>query len=319
MSIKVTLLVGSSLLVGASLLPSRSGGYYSGSVTKNAPSCGNCHRSAPGSASGFPAMNVAVTPSARSLTPGQSISVSTQVTGGQTASTKGGFASDANSGTFSAGSGTRLIGSSAIVHSNPDNRSWSYGYTAGTTPGVVQMYTVGLTANGDGNNGSEDFWAFHGFDQTATVSTPVRLYVNNAAGITPNGESCVGSFGNYPVLGAKEAPTVGNGSFAVEVHGAAPTSPITALLGLQIPPLDLGVIGITGCKLYVQPLLTVNGATGAGNAQRGEGVAVVPVPIPNNPSFRGSSLQIQVAIVDLAVGGRTLPITMTNALLVTVQ
>lgn len=315
---KLALLFGASIIVGATLLPSRSGGYYSSTVTRSAPSCGNCHRSTPGSASGFSALNVAVTPSARSLTPSQSITIATQVTGGQTTSGTGGFSSDVDSGAFSAGTGSRLVSSTAIVQSNSSSRSWTYGYTAGTTPGVVQMWVVGMTSNGNSTDDSGDFWAFHGSDQTATQSTPVRLYVNNASGVTPNGDACVGSYGNYPVLGARLAPTIGNANFAVEVYGAAPAAPVAMLLGQQIPPIDLGFIGITGCNLYVQSFLTLSGATGAGNAQRGEGVAIFPVPIPNAPVIRGARLQMQAAIVDVA-NGRRLPITATNGLLITVQ
>ena len=306
-------------LVLASLVVSSNNGRLPGStLARTMPSCGSCHASAPGG-SGI-AVNVA--PTARSLTPGQAISINTFMTGGAVNSKNwGGMTTYVTGGTFTAGANTRT-GSSGVdlTHSTQiNNRNWTYGYTAPTTAGLVQMFVVGLTADGNGGDNSADLWSFHNADATATTSTPLRLYVN-AIGVTPIGSACAGSYGQVPVLGAKEVPSVGNANFAIEVHGAAPSSPTLMLLGANAAwqPLDLGFIGVTGCKLLVDPLVTMAGMTGAGDAKRAEGVWTQPLAIPNDPGLVGGAFQIQVAIVD-ASNGRPTPLTLTNAIGIKVQ
>ena len=259
-------------------------------------------------------MVVDVAPSQRSLTPQQAITVQVKATGGQTASTRGGFAADATAGAFTAGTNTRIWQNGVgISHSSSSARSWSFGYTAASTPGLVQMFAVVNTVDGNGRNNNADHWAFHEFDTIQGGSTPVRMFVN-APGVTPRGTSCVGSFRNTPVLGSKTVPTVGNQSFAFEVHGTAPSAPAVLLLGAPLAaPLDLSAIGITGCNLYIQSAFSLNGVASAGNAQRGDGVINLPLPIPNDPSLRFGRFSTQVAIVDVQAS-RPLAITMTNAL-----
>lgn len=301
-------------------LPSMSTGMFIPGITRSAPSCGQCHAPTPGAATGFPRIAVSVQPTVRSLARGQSISVTVSAAGGQTASTQGGFACDATDGSFSAGANTAVVPpGGAITHSSPSARSWTFGFTAPTTTGVVSMYAVSNTVNGDTVNGPEDMWAFHGADQFDTNSTPVRLFVN-ANGIVNVGRSCAGSFGNVPVLGGALTPTVGNANFALQVHGAAPLAPVGLMLaGALLPfPIDLTFLGVNGCELYLNPLVTLNGATGAGNARYGEGSAVLPVPIPNNTGLRGGALHFQAYVFDTG-SGRSLPLTLTNALTVTFQ
>lgn len=303
-----------AVLLAVTQVRSKAGGIYHNSITRSAPSCGQCHRSSPGAPAGFPAVRADLAPAARSLTGGQSISVTLTALGGQSGS-RGGFAADASAGRFTAGSGTNLhANGSAITHDSPASRKWTFGYTAPATPGLVNLFAVVNTVNGNFKKDSGDFWAFHGADQTARTATPVRLFVN-AQGITPFGRSCVGSFGNVPVLGAARAPRVGEQAFAVELHGAAPSSPVALLVGANpnFKPIDLGPIGIAGCTLYVDVAATVTATTGAGNAQRGEGSARFPMPIPNNPWLRTVELQVQAAIVDLR-NGRRVPVTATNGL-----
>lgn len=299
-------------------LPSRSTGIYQNGITRSAPACGQCHRPSPGAAAGSPAVRVTVTPSARVLTVGQAITVAVAVSGGA-ASPRGGFACDADAGTFSAGANTTLAAAAtAITHANSSVRSWSFGYTAPAVPGPVELFAVANAVNGNGSNDAGDMWAFAGFDDTATVATPVRLFVN-AAGVTPFGTSCVGGFGNVPVFGSRQVPVLGNAGFALELRGAAPAAAVGVVLGAALPaPIDLAFLGVTGCQLLVDPSLVLTGATGAGNAQRGDGSATLPLPIPAQPILRNRTLRAQAFFTDPG-SGRPTPLTFTNGLAVTLQ
>ena len=304
--------------IAAASLFSRSAGIYHGSITRSTPSCGQCHRPAPGVPAGMPNLAVTLVPGARSLAANQATSMVIAATGGQTGSGLGGFAVDATGGNFAAGVGTRVhAGGAAVSHSRPGNRSWTIGYTAPGTPGLIDVYGVVNTVDGNGKEDDGDLWAFHGFDSASRTPTPVRLFVN-ATGVTARGQSCVGGYGNVPVLGAAVSASVGNASFGVELHGAAPASPVILLVGADPSfQFDLTGLGITGCTLYVNALLSIPGATSFGNAQRGEGSATVSLPIPNNPALRGASLQVQAVVVDVQ-SGRRIPVTLTNALSVRV-
>jgi hypothetical protein len=293
-----------------------------GVLNRQIPACGQCHRPFPGGLS----LDIDVVLSARSLTPGQAIQVTTTSTGGQSQpGLWGGFSSDVDAGTFSAGPNSRVgYNGRGVTHQaafQSNNRVWTYGYTAPAQPGPIDMFATVNTVNQDGRNDGSDFWGFHGYDAIELVPTPIRLYVN-ATGVVPVGDSCVGSYENFPVLGAQQVPSVGNSAFAVEVRGAAVQSPIVALLGPPSPPVDLGFLGASGCVLQVLPTFQLIGGTSAGVAIRSEGQAVLPMGIPNDNGLRGSSLSVQVAIVDVAAvaqGVRTLAVTLTNALAITVQ
>ncbi|MEZ5964651.1 MAG: choice-of-anchor V domain-containing protein [Planctomycetota bacterium] len=308
-----------ALLVLTIDLPSRSSGIYQNGITRGAPACGQCHRPTPGAAAGFAPVVVTVDPTARVLAPAQATNVNVSVAGGF-GSARGGFACDATAGIFSAGLNTALAaGGTAITHSNSSARTWSFGYTAPSTPGLVELYTVGNAVNGNNNNDNNDMWAFAGFDQAASTATPTRLYVN-APGVTAFGSACAGGFGNVPVFGARQAPTVGNAAFALELHGAAPNATVGVILGVTAfpVPIDLGFVGVPGCALAVDPLLVLNAVTGAGNAQRGEGTATIAMPIPARPILRNRTLRFQAFFTDVA-SGRPTPLTFTNGLAVTLQ
>lgn len=304
----------------ASTLSSFSTGLYSPQDPRVMPSCGSCHNAQPGASGGFPTMHVSLLPSARSLTPAQTLTVTVAATGGQTASTLGGFVADVTAGAFTAGTDTRThVAGRGISHNRRSPRSWTFGYVAPSTPGAVDMAAVVNTVNANGIRDSGDMWAFHGFDSTSTTGTAVQLFVN-AVGVAPFGEGCADGYGNYPVLGAKESPAVGNQAFAVEVHGAQPRSQIVLILGANpgFSKFDLGLAGATGCTLYVEPLAFFGARTGAGNAERAEGVAIAALPLPADASLRGGAFELQAAVLDGSTT-RPLPLTMTNALSVTVQ
>ncbi len=277
------------------------------------PSCGACHAATPG----MGGVDVDVVLSARSLTPGQAITVTTSASGGQTASTNGGFSSEVTAGTFSAGVSSRVgLAGLGITHQSSFTavRAWTYGYTAPTTPGPVLMYATCNTVNGDILPGPEDWWAFHGGDGLEQIPTPVRLYVN-AVRVTPVGDSCVGSWENHPVLGIQDAPNAGNANFAVELIGAAPFAPVVLMVGTPFPPIDLGFMGITGCTLHVNPVITINAATGAGNVKRAEGAARIGLPLA---AGLRAAVRVQAAFFDSG-NGRPLAMTVTNALDVVIQ
>lgn len=288
------------------------------SYTRSAPSCGTalCHTGTLGGNS----LKVATIPTARSLATGQAISITTNCTGGAVDPLNhGGLAVDVTRGTLRAGTGTSVnFTGRELSHTNRNSRTWTYGFTAPTTPGAVDLYVAVNAANGDGQE-FNDTWAFHGYDGTSTVSTPVRLFVN-ATGVTALGASCVGSFGQFPVLGADQVPSVGNANFKLELRGAAPAAPVALVLGANPAwtPLDLTPISIPGCTLYVDPLLTVSAQTTAGNAQRAEGTLSMSLPIPADPALQGRAFEVQFAIVD-ASNGRFAPVTMTNGLSIKIQ
>ena len=299
---------------GAGALPGFTGsaGTVPTDVTRALPGCGQCHRPSPGGN----LLDVDILPSARPLTPGQSISVTTTGTGGRPqAQNWGGFASDVTAGTFSAGPNSRVgNGGQAVTHQfafQSNNRTWTYGYTAPTAPGPVEMYA---NVDGDGQAGPADLWAFHGGDGLETTPTPMRLFVN-APRVQPVGDPCVGAFENFPVLGARTSPDQGNAAFAIECVGAAPNATFVLLLGTASPPIDLTVIGVNGCTLHVNSLVSLITATGSGVAKFADATATVPLPIPLGS--RGL-LRVQGAFLDVG-SGRSLPLTVTNALDLTLQ
>lgn len=316
---RLVLLAAPAIVAFSIDLRSSSRGMYFPGITTGLPSCGGCHLATPGAATGFPRISVSLQPSLRILTSGQSIQIALAASGGQTASTKGGFAMDASAGTFSAGANTAVVTpGTAITHSNSSTRSWSFGFNAPTAPGLVELYGVVNTVNDDHIAGDEDMWAFHGFDDAATEVTPVRLFVN-AGNVVALGVACAGSFGNVPVLGCPLPPSIGNQGFGVDLHGAAPSSVAALLLGVTafVPGVDLGLVGVPGCSLFVDPLVTVFASTSAGNAQRGEGSLSFGLPLPNDPNLRGATLHFQGLIVDTA-NGRPTPVTMTNGVSATI-
>jgi hypothetical protein len=291
-------------------------------------SCGQCHNAFPGG--GSPLLRVSVVVSRRAVQPGQAITITTSSTGGQTSIPPlvdvGGLCMDATAGTFVAGANTQVNpGATAITHqfaSLSNGRSWTYGYLAPNQPGPVELYCVVNTANGDGQP-TADVWGFNGFDGTAFRSTPVRLFVL-APGVTHLGDGCADGFGNWPVLGASQAPAIGNGNFQLELTGAQPNTLAFVLVAINPPgfvPLDLTPVGIPGCTAHVGNPFTNIVVTGPGQPQISEATASLTWPIPNLAALRGLSVQVQSCCIDqaaLAIG-RSLPLTWSNAIQVTVQ
>lgn len=282
--------------------------------------CGECHSGPTPST-----VVVNINPGVRTFPPLAKISMNTQVDGGlmQLGKEKwGGFLNEVTDGRFSsrAGSFATQVDPSGkfITHTFAfnGNRDWKYDYTAPANPGLIELYAAANTVNGDGLP-ENDMWGFHG-DTTGQVSVPVRLYAN-APGNTHHGDGCVGSFGNYPILGSKETPAIGNNNFAYEVHGAPVSTLGVMFIGVDPAfhvPLDF--IRITSCTLHVNPLVSLQiGTTAAGTTMRGDGTSVIPFPLPNDPALSGASIQTQVALID-PQNGRSIALTLTNALTTTI-
>ena len=299
---------GSGTIPGVSSIPS--------DAARNTPSCTGCHSGTVGASGAATSMTIAQV----SLAMNEVAQVTIQVSGGPSG-TRGGFAAENSGGAFAAGSTSHInttgrIGQ-FITHNNASNRTWAFPYTASATPGLYLLYTVGMAANNSSST-SGDVIAFNGFDATATVCTPVYVGVN-ATGTQRFGQGCRGSYGNYPVLYSDVVPSVGNASYALKLAGAAASSNALFLIGTpRATPLDLGLIGATGCSLWVDPLASMSTTTSAGHPQRGEGTATQGLAIPNTTSLRGAILAAQCAIVDPA-NGRGLPITMSDGLLFQIQ
>jgi hypothetical protein len=307
-----TLLSGSFLARSSGALP---GQIAPIDAARQAPSCTACHSGTIGS-NGVATL---LTAPHHSLDRNESIQLALQVTGGPSGS-DGGFAAENTAGTFSAGTNTQTNTSGRpgqfLTHTNDSSRSWSLGYTAPNTPGLVRIFAVTNSANGSGT--SNDSISFHGFDPTSTTCTPVYLGVN-AIGNQRFGSACVGGFGNWPVLYSDLVPTVGNAAYGVKLAGVAPGSGAVFVFGVpRATPIDLGPIGVNGCGLWVDSLVNILTGTTAGNAQRGEGTASVPAPVPAVAALQGSTIGAQAAVLDSA-SGRSLPLTLSNGLRITIQ
>jgi len=318
----------SSALMVTGVLSSHASGVVSGGggvpadASRVLASCSACHSgSAPTPSRANPPVTT-LTVGARVLNAGQTTTVTTAVTGGLSGTT-GGFLCEATDGTFAAGSGSHINGvGGSITHSNKNQRSWGYTFTAPSSPGPIELTSVAMTSNGSGSSG--DQFSFTGYDPNATIGTPVRLYVL-PAGVTNLGTGCADGYGNVPVLGAASAPTVGNAAFAFDIVGCAPGSIALLLLGVNpagFQGIDLGaILGITGCTGYVlSPIAIPSALTSAGNAVRGEGTSSFPFPIPNSSVYLGFTMDAQGAALDGSVATtRAIPLTMTNGVHVVVQ
>ena len=296
---------------------SRSGGIFPSStrsLTRHASSaCGDCHNRSPGG----PTVQVQV--GARSLTPSQLVPVTVSATGGPSGN-EGGFTADVTAGRLIPGGNTRVSSTGdAITHSSERGRAWSFQMQASSQPGPAEFFTVVNAVDGNGKT-SGDQWAFHGANPAATISTPVRFFVN-APGINPIGSGCADGYGNVAVIGGRHTPTLGNASFAIEAVGLPPAARVMFIVGVQkaYTSLDLKVMGAPGCFLHSDMLLTAYSQSSSGDAARAEGRFTMPLPIPNLPALKGFFFRTQVGALDASPGARPFPVVFTNGLGITIQ
>lgn len=153
-SFKILLL---SIPVAAVLLMASSGGRTdarSGSPGDGGVSCASCHTGGSSGVSANITTNIPAT--------GYELNKDYTITLSSTTSNAGGFQmvaeNDANAktGTFIAGSGSRVSGS-RITHSNSSSNSWSFTWKSPSTDsGNIKFHAAVVVANGDGSNGSGD-------------------------------------------------------------------------------------------------------------------------------------------------------------------
>ena len=324
MRTKALAILSLATMVPASLLLGRGGGVISGKrgmpidVASAFPSCGTsgCHSS-------FPNFNVDVAISgAASVSTGAPVPMTVTVAGANTSSTRGGFVLETARGSFTAGTTTRVdttsTGNQAITHANSLQRSWSFSWTAPTTPGLVSMFAVANAANGDGRT-SGDAWGWHGPDAN-TPGTAHRVFVNGA-NVTSAGTGCDGKDGFQPLLGMKAAPALGQG-FTTEAYNLPTGTASIGILGLSntafgaIPlPFPLLPIGGGNCVLRVSLDITQVAVTGG--IGKGDGTAVINWAIPNNTALRNLPLHFQQMTVDPAAN--SFGFSFSNALSTSIQ
>ena len=126
-------------------------------------------------------------------------------------------------------------------------------------------------------------------------------------------------------VGCKAANGTGNATHTVSVGGLGGTltltgnsliaamDPAVVTIGLSTTtwgaftlPLDLGIIGATGCNVYNDVAATLSGVTTA------TGSISLPVPIPNNPLLANTTLNTQYVFLDGAANAAGLITTNTR-------
>ncbi|MBK8976949.1 MAG: hypothetical protein IPM29_13600 [Planctomycetes bacterium] len=172
--------------------------------------------------------------------------------------------------------------------------------------GTAMAYTNGNGANQTYSNA--DVRLDLGASTTGRFGAPVYsprvwngtlYYFAGTAFFLPFGEGCAGSAGR-PTLaaGAGSRPALG-GSFTVDI-GNLPGIGVPVLVAIGYSntmwggnplPFDLGVLGMTGCRLYVAPEVAVPTASPTTTAS-------LTVNIPNIPLLAGRQLQYQAFVVE---------------------
>ncbi|HKB16575.1 MAG TPA: integrin alpha, partial [Planctomycetota bacterium] len=194
-----------------------------------------------------------------------------------------------------------------------------------TIPGAAAGAQFGTSVAGAGDVNGDGFPDVVGGAPLSNAGGPlqsgaVRVHsvVGIPAGSSLYGSGCAGSGGFTPLLAAQtSSAATGNASFGIVLSRALGGSfavldlglSSTAWLGVPLP-LDLGFLGLPGCSLLVSaevPLLVATNGSGPGN-----GRALVPLPIPPDPTLPGAHVFFQWYVVD--PGPALLPGTMSPAL-----
>jgi len=129
----------------------------------------------------------------------------------------------------------------------------------------------------------------------------------NPASVTPFGTGCPGS-GGTPALGSDQGslPWIGQ-TFTARLANLGISTALNRpflILGDSNAPLELSPLGMPGCSLYANPLVTLP-LTNQG------GTATWSVPIPNDPSYVGVSLYTQGFVT--SPGSNPLGMVVSNA------
>lgn len=139
-----------------------------------------------------------------------------------------------------------------------------------------------------------------------------ELFQTQLCGFTQVGTGCVqpfaygtgspGSGGFVPGLSTLGGlPQFGNQDFAVAVTGGLGGAGSAVLVSLLSDSLDLG-FGTALVNLNALVLAAPLGLSGT-PGQPGAGIGILPLPIPNAPSYAGLELFFQAAVLDPGAGG----------------
>ena len=187
-----------------------------------------------------------------------------------------------------------------LTHSDSQARSWSFDFTSAST-GLVQWWIVGNTVDGDGRNGGDSWTWYHHTPMLGLSGFPYRLFVNDSQ-VFPYGQGCDGEKGIVPLIGSATNATLGK-TLKIETHNLPPLTAALFMMGASDSqwgafklPFDLGLLGMTGCKLFASPdffFAAATTGTGIGN-----GSASISLPLPNNPVYKGAQLYFQALVID---------------------
>lgn len=129
--------------------------------------------------------------------------------------------------------------------------------------------------------------------------------VHDATG-SSYGTGCAGSAGT-PTLACGELAWIG-GTWAVDLSSAPANAPIAVLVGFsavqtstgQSLPLDLTIIGMPGCRLYTDPMVSL------GAAADPTGNVTVSLSVPADPNLIGGDMFSQAMVIDPGVNALSL-------------
>lgn len=132
---------------------------------------------------------------------------------------------------------------------------------------------------------------------TLGSSAAVKLEVClGTAGTATFGAGCLGSNQQAPKLDYTGSSKMGQ-TLSIDISAAAGVNPFVVLFGNTVaPPLpvQLDALGMPGCRMYTNVLLSLGAATNA------SGAGSLPVPVPNDPALTGVLLFNQGVVFDKA-------------------
>jgi hypothetical protein len=187
-----------------------------------------------------------------------------------------------------------------FFNSNPGDRlGWAVSSGGITEPDGFASVVIG--ARGTDFNNRTDSGSVFVFDLNF-AGTPPRSRVRGAG--------CVGSGGRLPRIGQVGAARFGD-NVDVTLRGAAPNSTGNVLfIGSEVA-IPLGLIGLAGCSLYVNPFANLAIPTDV------NGMAVFDLPLANDPGTVGAAIGFQWVTPD-AGAPYTLPLTLSDGLRMTI-
>jgi hypothetical protein len=136
-------------------------------------------------------------------------------------------------------------------------------------------------------------------DPNSGAALRSHVATSGQAGFAPYGGGCAGTSGKAPRILASGVPSLGNAAFAVQLADGPASSAAVLHLGISrasyggiLLPLDLSLIGMSGCTLFT----SIQGYFGAGTSITGS--ASLGLPIPATPFLGGSEAFLQWICVD---------------------